>query len=163
MMDASADLDNLAINSTADQRSCSHRSGAAHETKASFNSKDRTLRSNDDLPINASGVESLHKALSPSSMCGDSGNLHGASEEHENGEEPLVGEDELEEARRALESYAAFQVTLLRHIETEPTFNVSPQQVYLRQGREKPGSIGVVSPRHDPTSEDSLWDCGVGL
>jgi hypothetical protein len=60
-------------------------------------------------------------------MCCHSANLDGANKEHENGEKTSEGGDELEEALRALASYAAFQVTLLRHIERDPTFNVSPQ------------------------------------
>jgi hypothetical protein len=127
-MDASADFDNLAIDATAaDQRSCLRRSGAAPETKVSFKSIDRALRSNNHLPANTAnscGVKTPHKALSRSSSTDDGfENIHGAREEHKNGEETKEGEDELEEALPAPESYAAFQVTLVRHMESDPTFN----------------------------------------
>jgi hypothetical protein len=128
-MNVSADLNNLAIDTTAaDQQPCSQCSGAAPETKASFKPIDRALRSNNHLPANSSGVKTPYKALSSSSsMGGDFRNIYGASEEHQNGKETLGGEDEVDEALRALESYAAFQVTLLSHIESHPTFNVSSQ------------------------------------
>jgi hypothetical protein len=161
-MDAPVDLDNLAIDTTAvDQRSCLQHSGAAPETKASFKSIERALRPNNHLPANtanSSGAKTLHKALSRLSATDDDfANIDVAREELENGEETKEGEDELEDALRALESYAAFQVTLVRHMESNPTFNVSPQQFL------SPTSSGKGIFDSGRLSEDSLWDSSGGV
>lgn len=58
-------------------------------------------------------------------MCGGSGNRDDVSEGHENGEGFLERRDGQEEALRALRSYVAFQITLLRYIEDDPAFNIS--------------------------------------
>lgn len=55
-------------------------------------------------------------------MCVDSAERDSATEEREIRDENLKGDVEQEEALRALEAYAAFQVTLLQHIADDPTF-----------------------------------------
>jgi hypothetical protein len=51
-------------------------------------------------------------------------------------EEILEGNDDQEEALRALEAYAAFQVTLLQHIADNPTF-YDPQSQLMPQKSSK--------------------------
>ena len=75
------------------------------------------------------------------------------SEEQENGNVNLGdGSDEQEEALQALESYAAFQVALLRYLTDDSTFKEHPRQILF------PAAVFQSGPLSEPSMSDSACE-----
>jgi hypothetical protein len=114
-------LENLKGTAAAEQRPSSR--GSLSQFKKSSKSPGRGFSPQDLPPIHASISKTPPKAPSHLPL------IHTAFEKHKKGyedtereEEPLGGEDVQEEALQALASYAAFQLTLLRHFTDNPIF-----------------------------------------
>jgi hypothetical protein len=106
----------------AEKRPSSQQSNPGAVPKSASNSIRRAPRSDDHMSTKTSDEETPRKASPTSTMYVDSANRNTSTEEQGIQEENSEVDVEQEEALRALEAYAAFQITLLQHITDNPTF-----------------------------------------
>jgi hypothetical protein len=112
---------------TAERRPSSQGASSPPKFKISSKSTDRAPSPHNHPPTDGSNDRTPRKSPSRSSTaCSDSAKHQITREEQENGKAVVVGgSDAHEEALRALEAYAAFQVALLRETTDDMTFQES--------------------------------------